>query len=442
VAAGEQQAPVHGRVPRFDNPDLESTFGGCTALVILPTRNEEVGLARTLAAIPAALLQTEGAALRTVVIDGGSTDGTVEVARRAGVPVLHQLGRGKGGALLEAIEWARQRGIPHVIVLDADATYPPDQIASALALLRAGTDLVVGVRRPVWGPPRHLQELVHRTGNILLSWTASLLAHRAVLDVCSGFWGVSTERFSELGIGDSQFAIEAELVVKSLRGGLKVIQIPVAYSNRVGESKLRTWSDGGAIFLSILRFARSTGSPRVEASATPARFRDLLSIGVVTGMSGAVVICGPSELGRAEALASALRGGLPQATIHVETSSREVPGTAGYDPHQLFVHLAPDRSVESASSVTVSVHSDERRLRIHLPPRGTYLSGGRAGIPDIDPRGPDPSSSWRARFAVVTSRLNYNPVAQDRSMLFANGISVADPGRSIGVLSGGERGLP
>jgi hypothetical protein len=432
VRGGQRGGRAAVPLPIFDDPADEAKFRGCTALVVLPTRNEEAGLARTLAALPLSLTRAEGSALRTVVIDGGSTDGTAEVARRAGVPLLHQRGRGKGEALVEAIEWAHRMGIPHVIVLDADATYPPDQIAPALALLRAGMDLIVGVRRPVWGPPRHLSELVHRTGNVLLSWTASLLSHRAVLDVCSGFWGVSTTRFVELGLGEAQFAIEAELVVKALRTGLRVGQIPVAYADRVGTSKLRTWHDGGAIFLSILQFARSTPSPPRTTPSPPARLRDLLSIGVITRTSGAIVTCGPSERGRAEELAALLRRGLPQATIEIETSGRGTSDpTSPFRPH-LRVHVARDRTLGSSPNVTVAVHSGEHRLRIHLP--------SADGSPPERPSRratSDPSATWPARFAVVTSRLNYDPLAMDRSMLFANGLAVDE---MRGMLLGAGRG--
>src|SRR5208282_543121 len=172
--------------------------------------------------------------------------------------------RGKGGAMLEAIRWVHQQGIPFAVVLDADATYPPDRILPTLDLLRRGTDLVIGVRRPVWGPPSDLKDLVHRVGNLVMSYTSSALARRPILDLCSGFWGVSTERFMELGLGDTTFAIEAELVLKSIRRGFSVQQIPVQYRERLGIAKLHAVRDGGQILLTILQYARggpTTPSP-------------------------------------------------------------------------------------------------------------------------------------------------------------------------------------
>jgi hypothetical protein len=432
VVVGEGSEVARRPSPHLDDAHDEVGLGSCSALVVLPTLNEEEGLDRTLAALPPELHRNGDPTVRVVVIDGGSTDGTVEVARRAHVPVLRQQGRGKGEALVEAVEWARSRRISHVVVLDADATYPPDQIEPALALLRAGTDLVVGVRRPVWGPPRTVRELVHRAGNVLLSGTASLLSGQTILDVCSGFWGVSTEKFCEIRLGEAEFAIEAELVVKSLRAGLRVAQIPVRYSDRVGQSKLRTWSDGGAIFLSILQFARSAPRGISAHNAARTRLPHLLSIGVITSPSGARIACDAGEQLRAEELARALRTGLPQ--VHVEVGEalpvRSEGGRASRPP--LVVRFPRRASGDPHAPVTVAIHTDEHRLSIRLPP----ARGEPENCPTEEPRGGRPArdvgTRWSAVLAVVTSRLNYDLVVQHRAMLWANGLSIEDPARPKG----------
>ena len=121
---------------------------------------------------------------------------------------------------------------------------PSDGSVPALELLARGTDLVIGVRHPVWGAPTDLKDLVHRVGNLVLSYSASLLSRRPILDLCSGFWGVSAQRFVDLGLDDATFAIEAELVLKSIRRGYSIHQIPVTYHERLGEAKLRALRDG------------------------------------------------------------------------------------------------------------------------------------------------------------------------------------------------------
>jgi dolichol-phosphate hexosyltransferase len=423
VGTGGATEGSQGLLPTLDEYEGDPSFASCTALVVLPTLNEEAGLERTLASLPASLRPGGEGSVRVAVIDGGSTDGTVAVARRARVPLLRQRGRGKGEALVEALTWARAHGIAHVVVLDADATYPAGQIGPALALLRAGTDLVVGVRRPVWGPPRNAGEFLHRAGNILLSGTASVLSGHTVLDICSGFWGVSTERFAELGLGEAEFAIEAELVVKAFRSGWRVAQIPVEYTDRVGESKLRAWRDGAAIFLSILQFARPTQYPGGARSVHRTRLSHLLSIGLITSSSGAVVACGPSEQKRAEDLARALRTALPQVSVEVSGLPAAVPGgDAGARP-PLVVRLPREGPDDSNPPLTIAIHSDERRLSIQLPPP-QEANSPRPNVRRWEFRG-----SWilgvprPELLAVVTSRLNYDLTAQHRTMLWANGLS-------------------
>ncbi len=232
---------------------------GSLAVVLLPTLNEVEGLARTLSDLAIYRFDEPGHPVRILIVDGGSTDGTLGVARESGVPVLTQTSRGKGGAMLEAITRIHRLGVPYVVTLDADATYPPDGIVPALDLLGGGADLVIGVRHRVWGPPHDLKDLIHRVGNAGLSFAASFLTRRSILDLCSGFWGVSTQRFMQLGLTDSSFAIEAELVLKSIRQGHTVRQIPVDYRERVGTAKLRTLRDGSKILRTILRQGRSVG---------------------------------------------------------------------------------------------------------------------------------------------------------------------------------------
>ncbi len=432
--SGPTPAPTLGRA------DLDR-FRGALAAVILPTLNEEKGLARTLSEIPLDRFDEPGQRIVTLVIDGGSTDGTLEVARKWGIPVLHQTGRGKGGAMIEAIAWVRQQGIPFAVVLDADATYPPDRILPTLDLLRGGTDLVIGVRRPVWGPPKDFQDLVHRLGNLIMSYTSSLLSRRTILDLCSGFWGVSTQRFMELGLGGQTFAIEAELVLKSLRSGLDVQQIPIHYRERIGLAKLHAIRDGGQILLAILQHARSSPVPASSAASPAPWGRDLLAIGLSMGISGAIVECAPKDSVEADDIARFLRRNLPDTRVQVggfDTGALPRPHLAALLPtgptapasnarSPLVVSLpAAVPSPSDYRSVTVSIRNRSRPLTIELPsgeaertPIGMpAVSLSRAGGWMGSPR---PHREKFPSLRVVTSRLNYELEHQQETLLSANG---------------------
>jgi hypothetical protein len=419
------------------------------AVVLLPTLNEVEGLARTLSDLPLDRFDAPGLRVRALVIDGGSTDGTLEVARKWDIPVLRQSGRGKGGAVMEAVAWIERLGIPFVVVLDADATYPPDRILPALHLLRSGADLVIGVRRPVWGPPSDVKDLIHRIGNILLSFSASFLTGRPILDLCSGFWGVSTHRFMDLELDDSGFAIEAELVLKAVRRGLSIHQIPVEYRERVGQAKLRAVRDGGRILGTILRQARPGPLRLEDRPVRPLWGQDILSIGLVLGRSGAVLECTPAGALEARRIAHHLRPVLPTTRVRpgvddppepVPAASASVRLTAERETHDLAVSpltvsLPPIGGGAGQSPwATVSFRSDTGHLTIDLPADSPRASDRVA--PSLWARVAGRPSSGTQRWAmspallVVTARLNFDRDYQQATLLSANGYRLIERARA------------
>ena len=83
-------------------PDL-AAYIGLDVVILLPTLNEERGLPRTLEDVPLAEIRSLGWSAKPLVIDGGSTDRTREVAASLGIPVVDQRSRGKGAAIREAL---------------------------------------------------------------------------------------------------------------------------------------------------------------------------------------------------------------------------------------------------------------------------------------------------------------------------------------------------
>ena len=227
------------------------------ATIVLPTLNEEVGLARTLEELPLDHLYLAGFRTQVVVVDGGSTDGTVEVARRYGVPVLRQTGRGKGNAVRQALTTAIDRGSEFVTVIDADHSYGAETLLPVFSLLAAGTDLVIGARRPLHDPAETFRSVVHRVGDALLSITAARLSRVPFVDVCSGLWGVRIDAVRHVPLESEEFEIESELFLKMARHGFRVSQVPVTYRPRIGRAKLRAVRDGARILLTILRYSRA-----------------------------------------------------------------------------------------------------------------------------------------------------------------------------------------
>jgi Glycosyl transferase family 2 len=415
-------------VPRVRIQDL---LLGAEAVVILPTLNEEHGLERTLSEIPFDRFQDPNHRVVTFVIDGGSTDGTVAVAQRWGIPVFRQTTRGKGAAVLEALKWARDAGVAHAVLLDADATYPPQVIVPALRLLREGTGLVLGVRRPVGGPPRRLVDLLHRVGNVALSYLATVITGKPVLDICSGFWGVSTEMFERLGVGTGEFAIEAELVMKAVRAGVDVTQIPIEYRQRIGESKLHTFRDGGAIFLSILRFGGRAPSPDPDQPIPISPARELLSIGLIAESRSAVLQCAPEDFQLANRIGLLLDQGLPEARVRVRPEFAAAGAPSPPEGESLLVTL-PVPGDERSSTLTVAIRPREKELTIRLrsPENPLPLAPAFPAVNAIrfSQRLKRSVAKSAAALGPVTSRMNFEPRRQQQTMLRANGFRVVASG--------------
>lgn len=352
----------------------EQAFNGVDVAIVLPTLNEEQGLLRTLSDLPFDRLaglasDKETLVVRLVIVDGGSTDRTTEIARERGIPVLRQLGRGKGQAIRQALAWLHERKVRYAVVLDADFTYPGASIPAVVHLLDSGSQLVVGVRQPVSSARTDSREAVHRVGNGLLNLAASQLSGLPILDLCSGFWGVLVEAVPPLKLETDGFEIEAELFTKAYRAGYMVTQIPIPYRERVGVAKLRALRDGARILLTSIRFGRRR---LVSALQLPGRsiLRDIISIALVHGEDELVLIADGSRRLEAERIAASFRASAPGARVTVRSGEFSSaphglsPLTGGRDPPVILTLPAATQPNGFPAAV------------VHLPRSGRLIALG------------------------------------------------------------------
>ncbi len=349
------------------------------AVVILPTLNEEEGLAKTYPTIPLAEIRRGGLNVGVVVIDGGSTDRTLDVARGLGLTILHQATKGKGSAVREALEWVGLQGVPYALMMDADCTYPSEMIGPSLSLLKAGGQLVVGVRNPINVKPIGARDIVHRVGNTLLNWLATQTTGHSILDLCSGFYAIDLRTGVHENLSATGFEIEAEMFLKAYRSGLRVLQIPINYKERVGMAKLRAVHDGGRIFVTILRAARIPTVRPLEAPVGAGPLvRELLSACFVHGSRELVVLAHPSRLREANRLVEELKGSQfehtlvvpePESLLGGPNGSLERP-VAGAWPGVAVLHLAAQgaTSPTGASPMVMYLPNTRRLIRLDFDP--------------------------------------------------------------------------
>lgn len=229
--------------------------------VIIPVWNEARAIGKVLAELPPGVVD------QVLVVDGGSSDGTQEIARSAGATVLPQEGRGYGAACLTG---ARAADADILVFLDGDYSDPPSQIKRLLRPLREGrADLVLGTReggRVERGAlPPHA-----RLGNKL----AALLLRRVyglrVSDLPS-YKAIHRDHLLALGIRDLHYGWTAEMIARAARRNLRVREVPIDYRVRIGESKVSGTLKGSMkAGYAILRAVIGTRVSRVPASKAPA----------------------------------------------------------------------------------------------------------------------------------------------------------------------------
>ena len=223
-------------MPRRRSDDLPS-ISKEDVTIVLPTLNEEKAIGGVIDELLA-----EGYS-NILVVDGYSTDRTVEIAKSKGVKVVYQKGKGKAGAIRTAIETVET---PYMLIMDADHTYDPKDIEK---LLIPGYDEVIGLRKDKSNVPR-----LHRIGNKIISSTLSLLIGQRISDPCSGMYLLRTEAARKLEILSEGFDIEAEIAGEMLTQG-RVTEVPISYRKRKGENKLRSRRDGLRIMLTVFKVA-------------------------------------------------------------------------------------------------------------------------------------------------------------------------------------------
>jgi glycosyltransferase involved in cell wall biosynthesis len=228
------------------SPDLvrPALLTRATVSVVIPTLNEERNVAWVMARIPSGLHEV-------ILVDGGSTDDTVAVAR-AVLPDVHvviERRQGKGAALRAG--FAEARG-DYVVMLDADGSMNPSEIPRFVWALDNGCDFVKGSRFAPGGGTSDINA-VRRLGNGALMTAVNILYRTSFSDLCYGFMAFRRDRLAALRLGSDGFEIETEMVARAIIAGLRIGEVPSFEAERgCGHSHLRPWRDGRRVLGTLL----------------------------------------------------------------------------------------------------------------------------------------------------------------------------------------------
>ena len=240
--------------------------------VVIPALNEEQNIPHVLERIPEDIHQV-------VLVDGGSIDGTVAVARRLrpDVCVVSQTRKGKGNALACGFEAATGDVIAMV---DADGSADPAEIPRFVSALIQGADFAKGTRFLPDGGSSDITRL-RACGNRVLTSFFNLCYRRKYTDLCYGYNVFWRRHLTVLGLdamsppredgrpcwGDG-FEIETLIHVRVARAGLRVAEVPsFEYKRIYGVSNLNAPRDGLRVIRTI--FAERALSRRLQKKGAP-----------------------------------------------------------------------------------------------------------------------------------------------------------------------------
>ena len=202
---------------------------GLRTAVIIPVLNEERSLPLVLAEIPGDIVD------RVVVVDNGSTDRSADVARAHGADVVSEPRRGYGAACLAGI--AATEGCDVLVFLDGDhSDYPEDLRALHGPVARGEADLVLGSRMLMPESRRAIlpqARFGNRLATVLMRWLFGIRC----TDL-GPFRVIRRDALLALGMQDRDFGWTVEMQLRAALHGLRVLEVPVRYRQRVGTSKI------------------------------------------------------------------------------------------------------------------------------------------------------------------------------------------------------------
>jgi glycosyltransferase involved in cell wall biosynthesis len=247
--------------------------------IVIPAYNEENGIAEItlrVLSIEPALRKVGVDRLELLVVDDGSKDRTAEVAGSiSGVNLIrHAQNKGYGAALKTGFSRASGELIGF---LDADGTYPPEYFPQLCQAALNGTDLVIGSRMA--GEASRMP-VTRRVGNFFFAALLTLLSHQKVTDSASGMRVFKREILEHIYPLPDGLNLTPVMSTRAVHEGVKIEEIPIPYSERVGRSKLSVLRDGRIFMQSMLW---------TVLSYNPVRILGLLGLGGL-GIAGVVFL--------------------------------------------------------------------------------------------------------------------------------------------------------
>lgn len=200
--------------------------------IVVPTKNESASLE----AVLSKLIELYGGDKNNeiFIVDGHSTDGTVDIARKLNVKVFYDSGKGKGDAVRAGIEHATNDTI---VFIDADGSHDPQDIEKLVRPISDGrADLVLGSRMRGGSDELHgsLEEATRFIGSTIITQMINIRFKQSLTDYQNGFRAIRTSVAKQLDLKENISSIEQEMAMKALKKGFRVYEAPTHEYRRIG----------------------------------------------------------------------------------------------------------------------------------------------------------------------------------------------------------------
>jgi prepilin-type processing-associated H-X9-DG protein len=209
-------------------------FEGSSSQLVVAALNEELGIGLTLIE-----LLDNVPTSHVLVVDGHSVDRTVEIAKNLGANIVFQDGHGKGNAIAKALENI-DSGVKHVVLTDADYTYPAEYVPEMIKILERNpkVGMVCGNRFSGNIEAKAVRSSFY-FGNKLLAFAHNLFNSVSLHDPLTGLRVIRAEILRDWNVKSQGFDIEVELNRLVEKKGYATVEVPIRYRQRVGEKKLK-----------------------------------------------------------------------------------------------------------------------------------------------------------------------------------------------------------
>ena len=219
--------------------------------VLIPCYNESKTIAKVIADFKKVLPQAV-----IYVYDNNSSDGTAEIAQKAGAVVRHEYQQGKGNVIRRMF---REIDAECYLMADGDDTYPAEFAPEMVdKVLNRQVDMVVGDRLSSTYFEENKRPF-HNLGNSLVRFSINLLFKSNIKDIMIGYRAFSYQFVKTFPVLSRGFEIETEMSIHAVDKNMSVENVIIQYRDRPegSESKLNTYSDGIKVLYTIFKLYRT-----------------------------------------------------------------------------------------------------------------------------------------------------------------------------------------